>query len=379
LRSFPFDALPIQGALVTAARVHFDDTEGALIASGAWHADAAAVLPDLAGKTVRVLDGAGITQLDTNGAWLLLAAARPQAADPLPQLRGFRPQYRAMLELVDQHYAATAAQPGPRHEGLLEATGHGALAMLGHAVGLLDFIGRLSLELKTLLRRPGGWRWREFAAQVGAVFVGAIPIVSGMLFLLGVVFAYLLGDQAQQYGANIFVVDGLLLAVLREISPVIVAVLVAGRTGAAITAQIGTMKVTEEIDAITTLGLSPLAVLVVPRLFALLLAMPLLVFIGDIAGIVGGMLVAQQQLDISYYMFRDRLVDVLQLKTLLIGLGKAPIFALFIGLIACRMGMTVTRDARSVGAHTTSTVVQSLVAIILLNAIFAVMFVRLGI
>jgi phospholipid/cholesterol/gamma-HCH transport system permease protein len=106
-----------------------------------------------------------------------------------------------------------------------------------------------------------------------------------MLFLLGVVFAYLLGDQAQQYGANIFVVDGILLAVMREVSPVIVAVLVAGRTGAAITAQLGTMKVTEEIDAITTLGLSPLAVLVIPRILALLLAMPLLVFIGDIAGV----------------------------------------------------------------------------------------------
>ncbi len=143
-----------------------------------------------------------------------------------------------------------------------------------------------------------------------------------MLFLLGVVFAYLLGSQAQQYGANIFVVDGLLLAILREISPVIVAVLVAGRTGAAITAQIGTMKVTEEIDAITTLGLSPLAVLVIPRVLALLLALPLLVFIGDIAGILGGMLVTQEQLDISYHMFMDRVVDVLLLKTLLVGAGQ---------------------------------------------------------
>jgi len=211
------------------------------------------------------------------------------------------------------------------------------------------------------------------------VFVGAIPIVAGMLFLLGVVFAYLLGSQAQQYGANIFVVDGLLLAILREISPVIVAVLVAGRTGAAITAQIGTMKITEEIDAITTLGLSPLAVLVIPRILALLLALPLLVFIGDIAGIAGGMLITQQQLDISYSMFMDRVVDVLDLKTLLVGLCKAPVFAIFIALIACRMGLSVTRDARSVGANTTSTVVQSLVAIIVINAIFAIMFVKLEI
>jgi len=364
---------------VTDARAHFDEAQGALIASGVWHAEAASALPNLAGKAVRILDGAGVTQLDTNGAWLLLAAARPQASDPMPELRAFQPPHLAMLELVAQHCATTAAQPEPRSEGVLALTGRGTLAMWGHVVGLLDFVGRLFIELAALVGSPGRWRWREFGAQVSVVFVVAIPIVVGMLFLLGVVFAYLLGSQAQQYGANIFVVDGLLMAILREISPVIGAVLLAGRTGAAITAQIGTMKVTEEIDAITTLGLSPLAVLVIPRMLALLLALPLLVFIGDIAGIVGGMLVAQQQLDISYSMFMDRVADVILLKTLLVGLGKAPVFAIFIALIACRMGLSVTRDARSVGANTTSTVVQSLVAIIVINAIFAVMFVRLSI
>jgi phospholipid/cholesterol/gamma-HCH transport system permease protein len=364
---------------VSAARAFFDESEGALIASGVWHADAAPALPDIAGRRVRILDGAGVSQLDTNGAWLLLNAAHPRAGDPLPELRAFQPQHRAMLELVARHLADTHARLAPRREGVRELTGRGSLALWGHVVGLIDFIGRLFLELMMLLSCPGCWRWREFGAQVRTVFIGAIPIVAGMLFLLGVVFAYLLGDQAQQYGANIFVVDGLLLAILREISPVIVAVLVAGRSGAAITAQLGTMKITEEIDAITTLGLSPLAVLVIPRVLALLLALPLLVFIGNIAGVAGGMLVTHQQLDISYYMFLDRVADVLQLKTLLVGLGKAPVFAVFIALIACRMGLSVTRDARSVGANTTSTVVQSLVAIIILNAIFAITFVKLGI
>lgn len=364
---------------MTEARAHFDEAEGALIAGGVWHAEAAAALPKLAGKSVRVLDGAGVTQLDTNGAWLLLAAARPHASDPMPELRAFQPQHLALLKLVAQHSAATAAQSVPRREGVLALIGRGTLATWGHVVGLLNFVGRLFFELVQLIGSPGRWRWREFGAQLNSVFVGAIPIVLGMLFLLGVVFAYLLGSQAQQYGANIFVVDGLLLAILREISPVIVAVLVAGRTGAAITAQIGTMKVTEEIDAITTLGLSPLAVLVIPRILALLIALPLLVFIGDIAGMVGGMLVVEGQLDISKAVFMGRVAEVLDLKTLLVGLGKAPVFAIFIALIACRMGLSVTRDARSVGAHTTSTVVQSLVAIIILNAIFAVMFVKLEI
>lgn len=365
---------------MTAAQAHFDETEGTLVASGDWLAEAAAALPDLAGKRVRIVDGAGVTRLDTNGAWLLLAAARPQAGSPMPELRAFQPQHMAMLELVAEHSAGTLTRSAPHLEGgLLELTGRGALAVGGHVIGLVNFVGRLTTDLAALTGRPGSWRWREFGAQLRAVFVGAIPIVIGMLFLLGVVFAYLLGSQAQQFGASIFVVDGLLLAILREISPVIVAVLVAGRTGAAITAQIGTMKVTEEIDAITTLGLSPMAVLVIPRVLALLLAMPLLVFIGDIAGLAGGMLVAQEQLDISYAVFTDRVAEVIVPSTLVVGLGKAPVFAIFIGLIACRMGLAVTRDSRSVGTNTTSTVVQSLVAIIVLNAIFAVMFVRLGI
>jgi phospholipid/cholesterol/gamma-HCH transport system permease protein len=200
-----------------------------------------------------------------------------------------------------------------------------------------------------------------------------------MIFLLGVVFAYLLGVQAQKFGANIFVVDGVTAAVLRELSPVIVAILVAGRTGAAITAQLGTMKVNEEIDALSVLGLSPIAVLVVPRMLALILALPLLVFVGDVAGLLGGMLVAKSQLGLEFSQFWARLDNVVQIKTVLVGMGKAPVFAVFIGLIACRMGMTVARDARSVGLHTTSTVVQSIVAVIMLNAIFAVAFTELGI
>lgn len=364
---------------MSAAQARYDPAERALVASGDWHAEAAAALAGMPNAPVRVLDGAAITQLDTNGAWLLLNAARPNPTDPLPELRAFQPAHRALLELVATHAGPAAAQQAAPREGLVVFTGRGALTMWGHVTGLLDFVGRLTLETLRLTPVPGRWRWREFGAQVRDIFVGAIPIVTGMLFLLGVVFAYLLGDQAVRYGANIFVVDGMLMAILREISPVIVAILIAGRTGAAITAQLGTMKITEEIDAIATLGLSPLAVLVIPRVVALLIAMPLLVFLGDIAGLLGGMLVAQAQLDISYAMFVDRMADVLLLKTLLVGLFKAPVFAIFIALIACRMGLSVTRDARSVGANTTSTVVQSLVAIILLDAIFAVALVKLDI
>jgi ABC-type transport system involved in resistance to organic solvents, permease component len=355
-----------------SAQARFDAATGALIASGDWRAAAAAALPRLDGGTVRVVDGAGITRLDTNGAWLLLNAAHGST----PALRGFDARHLALMQLVAEHLGATASGKPARARGMLAQMGCCLTNLWNNLVGLLDFIGRLTREWLLLFAQPGRLRWREFGGQLNAQFIGAIPIIAGMLFLLGVVFAYLLGDQAQQYGANIFVVDGLLQALLREISPVIVAILVAGRTGAAITAQIGSMKVADEIDAITTLGLSPFSVLVMPRILALLIAMPLLVFIGDIAGMAGGMLIAAQQLDIAPSMFIDRVEDVLKLKTLLIGLLKAPVFAVFIGLIACRMGMTVARDARSVGEHTTSTVVQSVIMIIVLNALFAVLFVQ---
>ncbi len=364
---------------MSATVARYDAEARTLVASGDWRTASLQTPPEPADPPARVLDGSGLTRLDPNGAWLLLRAARPNAADALPELRGFAPAHRALLDLVAKAEAAARAPVAAPPRSLSTLAGLGGAALWDYFAGMAAFLGRLALEVLRLLPHPGRWRWRELAAQVRDIFVDAIPIVAGMLFLLGVVFAYLLGSQAQQYGANIFVVDGLLLAILREISPVIVAVLVAGRTGAAITAQLGTMKVTEEIDAVATLGLSPLALLVIPRMLALLLAMPLLVFLGDIAGVAGGMLVAREQLDISFAMFADRANDVLQLKTFLLGLFKAPAFAAAIALIACRMGLSVSRDARSVGAHTTSTVVQSLVAIILLNAIFAVMFVRLHI
>jgi phospholipid/cholesterol/gamma-HCH transport system permease protein len=216
-------------------------------------------------------------------------------------------------------------------------------------------------------------------AQFEAVCLDAIAIVALINFLIGVVIAYVLGVQAVRYGANIFVADGIALGVCRELSPILASVLVAGRSGAAFTAQIGTMKVEEEIDAIRTLGLSPIQVLVIPRLLALMLALPLLVFVGDAAGIAGGLAVGAWQLDIAPRVFLDRVHGILDVTQLAIGLVKAPVFAAFIAVIACRMGMSVSRDARSVGENTTSTVVQCIVWVIVLDAAFAVLFQHMGI
>jgi len=242
----------------------------------------------------------------------------------------------------------------------------------------VTFLGRVAEAAWQTARRPRTLRVHELVAQLGQTGVSAIPVVALVTFLIGVVFAYLLGLQAEQYGANIFVVDGVALGMTREFSPLLVATIMAGRSGAAFTAQLGTMRLTEETDAIRTLGLSAEQVLVLPRVFALMITLPLLVFVGDIAGLSGALVIANTMLDITPAGFIDRLHSALAPRHVLIGLGKSPFFALFIAVIGCRMGMDVARDTRSIGIHTTSTVVQAIVAVIILDAIFAIVCQELG-
>jgi phospholipid/cholesterol/gamma-HCH transport system permease protein len=288
-------------------------------------------------------------------------------------------RHARLLTLVRDRMATPSVASPSSHRGVLQRVGR-ASVRTGHILrAQASFLGRIALELVDLLRWPRLFRLKETVSQFEVVTVDAIPIVALVTFLIGVVFAYLLGVQAQRFGATIFVVDGVGLAICRELSPILVALIVAGRSGAAFTAQIGSMKVQEEIDAIRTLGLSPIQVLVVPRLVAIMTGLPLLVFVGDVTGIAGGMLIGAMLLDISPTAFIARLHVVLPLDALTVGLAKAPVFAAFIAMIACHMGLTVARDARSVGEHTTSTVVQSIVWVIVLDAVFAVVLQRLGI
>jgi phospholipid/cholesterol/gamma-HCH transport system permease protein len=327
-----------------------------------------------------VLDGSRLQALDTAVGFVLfrhLAAAGCTQATV--SARRFDPKHERLLALVRERMECPPASARSRHPGLVRHLGVAALDVGRILKAHNAFVGAVALEIIALLRRPRLFRLKETVSQFETICLDAIPIVALITFLIGVVFTYLLGLQAQRYGANIFVVDGVGLAVCRELSPLLVAVIVAGRSGAAFTAQIGTMKVQEEIDAISTLGLSPIQVLVIPRLVAIVVALPLLVFVGDLAGIGGGMVIAAWQLDIFATTFLDRLHGALPLSAPVVGLVKAPVFAAFIALIACRMGMLVARDARSVGVNTTSTVVQSIVWVIVLDAVFAVVFQQLQI
>jgi phospholipid/cholesterol/gamma-HCH transport system permease protein len=352
-----------------------------LYLAGAWRlAHLEAIARSLEALRLRleeryIIDGSRLRELDTAAGFTLFRSlANVGCTETMVSTRGFDARHRRLLSLVHERMQCPPAVGHAEHLGFVPRVGAAAIA-LGRLLRTHNaFLGAVVLETLALLRQPRRFRLRETVSQFEAVGFDAVPIVALVNFLIGVVFAYLLGVQAQRYGANIFVVDGVGLAVCRELAPLLAAVIVAGRSGAAFTAQLGTMKVQEEVDAISTLGLSPIQVLVIPRLAAIVVALPLLAFVGDVAGIGGGMAVAALQLGISPAAFLDRLHATLPVSYLIVGLAKTPVFAAFIALIACRMGLLVARDARSVGINTTSTVVQSIVWVIVLDAIFAVVF-----
>jgi phospholipid/cholesterol/gamma-HCH transport system permease protein len=375
---------PAQTASPPAARLDREPTGAVLRLSGAWRLASLAVIErELTALTLPPqlsIDGATLSDIDTASALILLSHLKGAGIDvhQLP-LAGFAANDARIVEQVRKRFdEVTTAMPHP-WEGLLAHIGRETMSIIELLTGHLNFLGETLVQMVRSLVRPATIRGRELTAQFEQVCLNAIPVVALVTLLIGVVVAYLLGLQAEKYGANIFVVDGVGIGATREFAPIIVAVIVAGRSGAAFTAQLGSMRLNEETDAIRTLGLSPMDVLVLPRVFALMAAMPLLVFVGDVMSLAGAMLIAGPMLDITPTTFLARLQESLAIKHVYVGLAKAPVFALFIAVIGCRMGMNVKRDTRALGIATTSTVVQSIVAVILLDAGFAVLFQELDI
>ena len=320
------------------------------------------------------IDSSGLESIDSATALVLLRALRRGGIDAgASTWMGLSEVNARIIGQVRAHFTLTEARVAARTPGLLEGIGRNTVDLLHLLRGHVEFLGATFIALGEALMKPRRFRPREFTVQLEQTGLNAIPVVALVTLLIGVVIAYLLGLQAEKYGANIFVVDGVGIGATREFAPIIVAVIVAGRSGASFTAQLGSMRLTEEIDAIRTLGLSPVQVLVVPRVLALMLALPLLVFVGDVMSLLGAMLISEPMLDITPVAFLARLRAELDLRHVIVGLVKAPVFALAIAVIGVRMGMTVARDTRALGAATTSTVVQSIVAVILLDAGFAVL------
>jgi phospholipid/cholesterol/gamma-HCH transport system permease protein len=373
-----------QSVIPPAARLDREPSGAVLRLSGAWRlAGLEAIERELTVLTLPTqiaIDGAALADIDTASALVLLNHLKNAGVDVhLMPLSGFAANDARIVEQVRMRLdEVTTAMPHHR-EGLLAHIGRETMSVIDLLTGHLNFLGEVLVLLGRSLLAPAAIRTRELTAQFEQICLNAIPVVALVTMLIGVVVAYLLGLQAEKYGANIFVVDGVGIGATREFAPIIVAVIVAGRSGAAFTAQLGSMRLNEETDAIRTLGLSPMNVLVLPRVLALMAAMPLLVFVGDVMSLAGAMLIAGPMLDITPTTFLARLQENLAIKHVYVGLAKAPVFALFIAVIGCRMGMNVKRDTRALGIATTSTVVQSIVTVILLDAGFAVLFEELDI
>lgn len=371
-----------------SCRIEGESSPLTLRLAGEWRLGALAALSaelgqaglDRLASAERVaLDGERLDEIDTAAALLVLSRLEQAGVDTRSiLLDALDPRHRRIVELVRERMAQAVKRAPRRRVGAAGAVGRFAFEMWRLTVTHMGFLGITLVALLRALLWPPRLRLRELFAQLSQTCVTAIPVVALVMFLIGVVVAYLLGLQAAQYGANIFVVDGVALGMVREFSPLLVATIVAGRSGAAFTAQLGTMKLTEELDAIRTLGLPPEQVLIVPRVLALVIGLPVLVFVGSVFGLAGAAVICSFMLDITPSTFLERLQDALDVSHYLIGLAKSPIFALFIAVIGCSMGLTVSRDTRSIGINTTSTVVQSIVVVILLDAFAAVIFQELG-
>lgn len=321
-----------------------------------------------------VLDGSAISALDTAGAWLLhrTVCALEQRGRRV-QITGLRPEFSALLRLVATH-GVTPERAAPVRTGLLENIGRRVWRGLAGLSGMLAFVGENAIILLRSLVRPRRIRWRPILHNLKTAGFEALPITGLLAFLMGLVIAYQGADQLQRFGANIFIVDLVGLAMLRELSPLLTAIIVAGRSGSAYAAQIGTMKVTEEIDALRTIGVVPQELLVLPKLLALIIALPLLTVYTDVTGVLGGMLMANYMLGISPDVFLDRFDDAITLSSYLTGIGKAPVFAAIIALVGCYQGFQVSGGADSVGRRTTVSVVQAIFLIIVVDALFSIVF-----
>ena len=320
------------------------------------------------------IDGSGITAMDTSGAWLLYRTINTlRQGGRSVRLRGLRAEFEALLILIASR-AAEAQDLPPAATGALARFGKQAWTGLLNAGGMLSFLGEAAVALLRALTQPRRIRWKPILHNVQTCGFEALPITGLLSFLLGIVIAYQGAEQLRRFGANIYVVDLVGLSMVRELSPLITAIIVAGRSGSAYTAQIGTMKVTEEIDALRTIGIGPLDLLVIPKVLAMVVALPLLTVYTDVMGILGGMVMARAQLDISYSTFLGRLDDAITLRSYLIGIGKAPVFAAIIALVGCYQGFQTTGSADSVGRQTTTSVVQAIFLVIVTDALFSIVF-----
>ncbi|MBT5051027.1 MAG: MlaE family lipid ABC transporter permease subunit [Rhodospirillaceae bacterium] len=358
-----------------------------VIATGAWTIRTAPSLSEeidrmgASNASSGILDLSGVEELDTAGALLVRHLHDRIAKTGMPvEMAGTHKEHAT---LIDRVVTAGGVKPLPTEVynpliALVERVGRAACDACTEAADLLYFLGVTTVSTFRSLVRPKRIRIIPVLSHIEHVGLDALPIVGLLSFLIGVVLAYQGADQLRQFGAEIFTVDLLGISIFREMGVLLTAIVIAGRSGSAFAAQIGTMQVNQEIDAMQTLGLDPVDMLVLPRIFALLISMPLLAVFADVMGLMGGGLMVILTLDVSLVQFLERLQNSISVSTYWVGIVKAPVFGFLIALTGCREGLKVTGSAESVGHHTTRAVVISIFLVIVADAFFSILFSRIG-
>jgi len=340
----------------------------------------AGVLPEIdavGGPGPITIDGSGIEGFDTAGAWAIASLCRRLKAEGVEvRIEGLSPPHAQLLATVEAALPAEEAGPARRPGFILwlESLGQSVAESGTMVVELVSLLGAVLARLAGNLLHPGRMRIISLVSHMQQAGLDAVPIAALMAFLIGVVLAFMGAVQLRQFGAEIFVVDLIAIAVLRELGILLTAIIVAGRSASAFTASIGSMKMREEIDAMRTLGLDPVQVLVLPRVLALVITLPLLGVVANFAGLIGGATMAWINLGVSPGMFVVRLNDQIGVWHYLVGLIKAPFFAVVIGIIGCHHGLKVGGNAESLGRLTSASVVLAIFMVIVLDAIFAIFF-----
>ena len=359
-----------------------------VIAGGSWETGALSALDGglrrLAREPVRFasIDLSAVDSMDTAGAWVLYRTRRDLRA------RGVAAEFegvdRSLADILARVEKGDVEQTLVRDElhpviALIAHIGEASLAVFQECASLLSFLGVTVITLGRSIVRPRRIRFTSLVSHIEQVGLNAIPIVGLLSFLIGVVIAYQGAEQLRQFGAQVFTVNLLGISMLREMAILMTAIVVAGRSGSAFTAQIGTMQVNEEVDAMRTMGLDPIEVLVLPRVFALIIALPLLTVLADLTGLAGGALATVLVVDISLAQFMERLNDAVPLAAFWVGIVKAPVFGFLIAMVGCREGLVVAGSAESVGRHTTKSVVLSIFLVIVADALFSIFFLYIGV
>jgi len=375
---------------LSAAWVKTQSADGVLLvtAGGRWDIKSAGQLS----RSLRAIESAdapssvtvdlgSVDVLDTSGAWLMrrtMDAYRSRGLEVA--LANARPAFEALLDDVgrsDPNVPIESPMP-PKLIEIANRVGETSFEIANEARDLIGFFGLLLVKSVGVILRPSRLRFTSTVYHMEQVGLNAIPIVALLSFLIGVVLAYQGAEQLRQFGAELFVVNLLGISILRELGILITAIIIAGRSGSSFTAQIGTMKVNEEVDAMSTIGIDPIEILVLPRVAALVITLPMLAFLSDVVGLAGGAIMSYFTLDISFGQFLRQLNGAVGIEQLWIGLVKAPVFAFAIAMVGCYEGLNVSGSAESVGRMTTKSVVESIFLVIVLDAIFSIIFVNLG-